>query len=402
MSVDILSWLEEENPVEVSYKSTDTLTSTGQGTCFEINREIFLHLMEKAIIAIPQKDITPLYVNFQVSVKSDYLEIVATNDEITIVVGTNQVDVKYTGVELFPARTLYSIAKESAANSTIYCEATTHGLVIVAGNFSSELQMFRSKDYPQPISTEGIDFHEIDRQSFIDAISKVRYALPGRDFGGLASLGVVSIKNGKFTASDNNRFQQVRVDNFRLNMQLRAAGLNTLLKTLTASDQDVIEVAELDNHLVFRLNNLTYYTKKSGNTYPNVEQLWLKPALNNNQVFLVDKDELITAIKQVKTAADTESNAISLTMENNKLDVRIKSGQKSASTTISCVYPGKERKIVVNFIHLAEMLKAYEAKECKFLLGADAKGRKAPILLKDDETMAVAVINQLVAYRADL
>lgn len=405
-AVDILSWLDEAEPANsvVTAKSAraDTLISTqASGTCFEINREVLLSLLEKAVGVVPTRDIIPVLTNFQVRAELGKLTIVASSDKMSIQVETTQVEVKVPGVDVFPAKTFLSVVKEAAAGSTIYVEVTVHGLVVVANTYTAEIAMTSGKGFPKLESLEAATFYDIDRLSFMAAIDAVKYALPNKDFLGQDTLRMISIKGGKFTACDGARFQQVRVTGFKLNMQLPSGFIKFLLKFLAVSDLEKVEVAELPKKLVFRLANVVFYMNKLEDPYPNVEQLWLRPALANDQELLVGRQELVTAIKQVKVA-DTSSYAVGLLLGADTIKVVTRDGDNSANTTIACKWAGKPRTVVVNYLHLAEMLRSYTQKECRFLLGEDSKTHKSPVLLKDDDTMALATIPQIAAYRAGL
>lgn len=403
--VDILSWLDSEETVpssanvKVSTHSDTLISEIVSGTCFEIKREVLLSLLEKAITVVPSKDMVPVLTNFQFRVSENSLTVVASSLENSIVVSTDQVKVNVTGIEVFPARTLLNVIKEAVPGVSIYVEVTTSGLVVVAGSFSVELKMMPGKDFPPFINVASVNFHEVNREAFISAIANTKYALPGKDYSGQASLKMISVKGGKFTACDGSRFQQMRIDDFKLHLKLASAGIPALLKILASSDLELLEIGELDTRQVFRLGNTLFFMNKLGDVYPNVEQLWLRPALTNDQELLVSRKDLITAIKQVRIVADTNSNAIGLSISANAMKVQAKNTNNSADATIVCEWKGAPRDIVVNYIHLAEMLKAYPKDNCKFLLGEDSKTRKAPILLKDDDTYAISTISQMNAYR---
>lgn len=405
--VDILSWLDSEESVKpvTPVRTADSNTLTAQvssGTSFEVNREVLLSLLEKAIGVVPTRDMVPVLTNFQFRVSENELKVVASSLEMAIVVATSQVNCKVPGVEVFPARTLLTIVKEANVGSTVFIEVTPVGAVIVAGGFSAEIRLTSGSDFPGMDKLDLVEFHEIERVPFVEAVSAVRYALPGKDFSGQDSLRMISIKGGKFTACDGSRFQQVRIDGFRLQMQLATDRLSNLLKVLSATDQETIGIGESKHKLIFRLSNVVFYMNKLEQPYPNVEQLWLRPALSNDQEFVVNRQELITAIKQVRVAADT-GNAIGLKIDETSVEVVTKdSNSNMAKASISCQWSGKPRVIVINYIHLAEMLKAYKKPECKFLLGEDTKTYKSPILLKDDDTQAIATVPQMLAYRAGL
>jgi DNA polymerase-3 subunit beta len=405
--VDILSWLDSEESVKpatpVKSAASNTLTAqVSSGTSFEINREVLLSLLEKAIGVVPTRDMVPVLTNFQFQVSENELRVVASSLEMAIVVSTSQVECKVAGVEVFPARTLLTIVKEADSGSTVFIEVTPVGAVIVAGGFSAEIRLNSGSDFPGMDKLHLVEFHEIERVPFVEAVSAVKYALPGKDFSGQDSLRMISIKGGKFTACDGSRFQQVRIDGFRLQMQLATDRLSNLLKVLTSTDQETIEIGECKHKLIFRLGNVVFYMNKLEDPYPNVEQLWLRPALSNDQEFVVNRQELITAIKQVRVAADT-GNAIGLKIDETSVEIITKDlNDNTAKTTIPCKWVGKPKVIVLNYMHLAEMLKAYKKPECRFLLGEDTRTYKAPLLLKDDDTQAIATVPQMMAYRVGL
>lgn len=404
--LDILSWLDSEESVKPtlgvrSSAHTNTLTAEAiNGTSFEIQREVLLALLEKVVLVVPTRDIIPVYNNFQFDVRENELIITGTSTSMSIVARTTQITTKVAGIEVFPARTLLNIVKEANAGSTIFIEVTQAGAVIVAGGFSAQIRLADGKGFPVLEDLTDVEFHDVDRNKFISAISLVRYALPNRDFSGIAGMKMINIKGGKFTACDGSRFQQSRIDGFRLNMQLPSDNIALMIKVLSSSDLEFVEIGEVDKKLVFRINNITIYMNKLEDAYPNVEQLWLRPALSNDKELIVNRQELITAIKQVKTLSNAD-NAIGIVLDSESMKIVVKD-QDSASVTIACKWVGKPRNIVVNYLHLAEMLKAFPSEECKFMLGDDTKNYKAPILLKDDESMAIATISQLVAYRAGL
>lgn len=406
--LDILGWLDSTEPVysTIPEKSSniDTLTSSDvAGMCCEIKREVLLSLLEKAMPVVPTRDIIPVLTNLEFRLSEEELIITASATDKSVRVLTSQVITKQPGKQLIPARMLYSIIREAAPESLVYLEATVHGLVVVAGAYTSEIALPKSSSgFPELEPLEGVRFHEVDRSAFINAISTVKYALPGKDFFGQDSLRMVSIKGGKFTAFDGARFQQVRIPGFELRMQLPTADIAVLLKVLSFFDAEMLDVGEISKKLIFRVGNVVFYLNKLETPYPNVEQLWLRPALTNDQEFIVDKQELITAIKQVRVTADSTSNAVGLIMDENSVKIVAKDSNNSSSTTIKCSWSGKPRTVVVNYMHLAEMLKSYAPKECKFLLGEDTRTYKSPILLKDDDTMAIATIGQMPAYRAGL
>src|SRR6187551_3386578 len=310
VDLDILGWLEKEESVtpaiEVRSAHTNSLTATEvSGTCFEVQREVLLSLLERAISVVPSRDMVPVLTNFQFHVSEDELKVIASSETVSMIVSTTQVNTKVAGVDVFPARTLLTIIKETNVGSTVFIEVTLSGAVIVSGSFSAEVAMASGRDFPKMSNLDDVAFHEVDRQKFLSAITAVKYALPGKDFSGQASMKVINIKGGKFTACDGSRFQQTRIDRFNLSMQLPSDSIAVILKVLGSTDIETLEIGEIKGipgKLIFRVGTTVLYINKLTNVYPNVEQLWLRPALSNDQELLIDRQELITAIKQVRFA----------------------------------------------------------------------------------------------------
>jgi DNA polymerase-3 subunit beta len=399
--IDVLNWLDATDTVKPAFQptvSTSTLTSSEvSGISFEITREVLLHLLNKVMPVVPTRDIIPVLTNFQFNLREDELEIVASNSYVSMVVSTAQVDVKSVGTDVFSARTFLNVIKETNAGETIFVEVTATGLTIVAGSFSTELRMTSGTDFPVMDDISDITFHAVNREAFAEAVSTVKYALPNRDYSGVSSLKMINIKGGKFTVCDGSRFQQVRIPEFRLNMKIPANSISILTKMLAGSDQEILEIGETQNRLVFKLQNTVLFINKMLDPYPNVEQLWLRPALANDQKLEVNRNELITALKQIKTSVDSTSNAIGIMLNSDSLTLVTRNAVSKSEVSIGCSWGGKPRNIVINLIHLAQMLQVYTQPECVFMLGQDSKTNKSPILLKDEETLAIATIPQMVA-----
>jgi len=401
LDTDILSWLEDAEPVKTTtFKDrTNTLTTPDAiGLSFEISREVLLHLMEKAITVVPTRDFIPVLTNFQFKLTANQLTVIGSSMEMSVVVSTDDVNVKVAGTQVFPAKLLLSIVKEADAGSTVFIEVTNTGAAIVAGSYSADIKLPQGKDYLTMDDISEVVFYPAVRNEFLQSLNAVKYALPGKDYSGQDSMRMINIKGGKFTACDGSRFQQVRINGFKLHMQLPTFSINTILKILSSTDQEIIEIGETANRLVFKFSNVIFYLDKMNDPYPNVEQLWLRPALTNDIEFIINRDLLITAIKQVRLTSDNDYNAITLELEETQVTISSRNINNSTKVVVECTWAGKPTTIVVNYLHLAEMLKAYPDNECRFLLAENTKTYKPPILLKNDTS--IATIAQLLNFRS--
>jgi hypothetical protein len=100
----------------------------------------------------------------------------------------------------------------------------------------------------------------------------------------------------------------------------------------------------------------------------------------------------------VRINADTETSAIGLRISDGHLTVvsRDKYGNAAEEELLAGWSQG-DRLIVVNHTFLSDMLTMYDAASCQFRLGTDTKSRKSPVMLSDEESGTVGIIQQLSA-----
>jgi DNA polymerase III sliding clamp (beta) subunit (PCNA family) len=212
------------------------------------------------------------------------------------------------------------------------------------------------------------------------------------------SLQMIDITNGKVTACDGVRLQQVFLgSDFPMNLQVpinAVDDLTTLLK-LTEESLHTIKIGETENHLVFEVQNDTYLLNKLVVAFAPVEALLLTPAMMNKDKFTVERADLLAAVKRVRITADEDISAVSLELNDDELSVSAQDALGNTShERVPIVYKGS-RQLILNHKYLAEMLMMYVGSTCSFYLGTDTKTKKSAILLKDDETSTFGVINQM-------
>lgn len=407
---DVLDYLAEEE------KATTTPTSnvkplsapvdTTEGIRFEIDRGVLKVLLEKAVEVVPTKDILPVLKNFQIRVRGDKLSVVATNLNMAVVTSTAMsVETHNVGVEVFPARKLLEIVRESDAGSRVFISVNGRTAIIVAGSASWEISLGRGADFPKMPKVAAESLQKVDRAEFLRCLSTVKYAVGGE---GRESLMMVNIKKGRFTACDGSRLQQARMPDFG-NMQIPGFALDKLIKMLKGSDLQEMKVGETDNHLIFRVGADTLLVKKIAATFPPLEDLWLRPALSNDQKLVVEKTVLLDAIRQVKVNVDLEYSAISIKITPGKPgfkgELTIEASDRdgnSAKKTIPAQWEGRSRELVLHFRYLKEALSSYEPEDCLFKLGDDQKTKKSPVLLKDEDRNSLGIIQQMTGVPVGL
>jgi DNA polymerase III sliding clamp (beta) subunit (PCNA family) len=171
--------------------------------------------------------------------------------------------------------------------------------------------------------------------------------------------------------------------------------VSLLAELVKDNEFDTVKMSSTESHNVFEVGNVKLFAKKLTSEFPNVEQLMLRPALENKQELVVDRAELVKAIDRVRINCDVETDAMGLSLSAKSMTVasRDKNGNSSVEI-IPSSWMGKDRTLVVNHRYLTALLRGISSDECRFMLGEDTKSRKSVLLLKDEERGFNGVIPQ--------
>lgn len=362
---------------------------------FNIKRFVLQILLEKAITVVPTRDVMPALKCFQFVVDPQRLRVVASDCELSLICSTPMISVTWPGTAVFPARKLLEIVKSSEDGDVKITVLGTTATIEI-GRASWTLKLPGGDDYPPLPAISEAEFTAVDKDSFRDAITAVRYAAsrdPSR-----ANLNIIDIHDGKLTASDGSRIQQIQVSDFPVSLRIPISAVDDLLRLLKMCDLDTIHVGQSEDHLIFRFGSDVFIVSKFRAQFPDMEEQMLRPALGNKHELDVDRHELVAAIKRVRINADTDTSAIALTLQNNQLTISTKDKfGNTAGESIDAVWSGGPRALVVNHRFLTDMIRTYGDITCTFKLGDDTVTRKSPLMLKNNETGSVGVCQQMMS-----
>jgi DNA polymerase III subunit beta len=363
---------------------------------FSTKKFTLLSLLDKAAQVLPSKDTNPVLKNFQVEV-TDHIRIVATDLELSVVASTRMANIGRPGTAVFPGRRLLELTKE-APDVEIVFNVSEGKAEIMAGRASWELRLMNGDKYPPLPVPDDLEYYTLDRGVFLDALNHVRYAAATEALR--PSLMVIDITKKVMRASDGVRFQQVLIpwwpDGF--DMQIPIAAVDDLVKLLRGAELGNIEVAQTDDHIVFRLGSDVFIVSKiETEAYPDMESTLLKPAYGNQFEMTVGREDFISAIKRVRVTADPESNSVVLALSKDKLHVQ--SRDKYGNTGVEELdvsYGSPEISTAFNHSHLLDLLMMTNAPTCTFKFGpSKKKTRPDPILLSDEGAGLTGILNQV-------
>jgi DNA polymerase-3 subunit beta len=350
-------------------------------------------LLDKAASVVPTKDLLPVLKNFLIVAEPGHVRVIATDLELSVIATSEMVTVQEAGTAVFPAKRLLDIVKE-AEDGDLEISVEKGEALIEVGKTHWKLKLMDGSDYPELPDASEVEWYEVDRAKLIGAIRSVRYAAATETVR--PSLMMIDVEDGNMRASDGVRFQQVPVGDKTPDMQIPINAVDDLLKTLNTTEAQKIAIGEDEDCLIFKIGGDVFIAQKLNAKFPDVNEMLLKPALANDKELNVDRQDLVSAIKRVRITADPETSGIVLELKPDAMIVRSK--DKYGSTCeeeITAKWSDGERNIAFNHQHLLDMLTMADVKSCQFFLGQDTKTRPSPLLLKDESSGMVGVLNQV-------
>lgn len=378
----------------VSEVESEALIGT-QGPALQTKKFALQALLDKAASVVPTKDLMPVLKNFLIEATPGRIRVVATDLVLSVAAVSEMVTVTREGTCVLPAKRLLEIVKE-AGDGDLLLDVADGTATITVGRTVWRIKIMSGDDYPDLPTVEDVTFYALDRSKFSNAITSVRYAAATETHR--ASLMMLDLSSGRLRASDGVRFQQCKLpvpEGFP-DIQIPINAVDDLVKILRGTEATEIEVGEDDDSLIFKIGGDVFIAQKLNATFPDMDEALIKPALANQDSLIVDRQDLISAIKRVRITADPETSAVILRLSTDKILVTAKDKYGSeASEEVDAKWSLKDRQVAFNHAHLLDMLSMAEMKACEFKLGVDTKTRPAPILLEDPETGSLGILNQI-------
>jgi DNA polymerase III sliding clamp (beta) subunit (PCNA family) len=392
----------------------DEKTGPGYGPLeFTARRFQLIALADWALAAIPSGS-TALAVNgcFRVSVAPDRLSLAGAGQRVSVFADTAAVSAATVGEVHLPARKLRAMLGEAEEGDVTVTVKGGHATVSASGAVWS-LRLPPTAGYIGLPDLSQAQFSPVSRDGLLSALTAVRHAV-GREANRPTYTQVrIAESDGEMYAcavEGGGQFSRAPVPGFPMPLLIPGAVLDDLVKLLAKSPADgVVEVADADPYVVFRVPPVTMAALKTSDAFPDVEAMHLRPLRGHDQVLTVDKADLTRALRQVRITADPTTSAVALIADSSgpkaRLTVESRDADGNSAEKVIPVaeWAGGHRLVVVNGGFLEAMLAVHPSPVCSFRLGPDQGKARSPLLLEDPAAKIMDICQQmslkLVGYK---
>lgn len=319
--------------------------------------------------AISQRGQLPILSNFLLTARSGKLIISATDLEIGIST-TIPVSIEEEGQTTIPAK-IFSDLFSNLKSQKISLNLEGQTLKLIGEKVKASFQTMSHEEFPALFEQKGEELVSIKRANILEYVSRVvfasaidstRPALSGVLMEGQKSEAIM-------VATDGYRLS-LQKNVFRANAELKAPIviparlIRELMLIKENSDEVKIFVLQKNNQIIFSQGETILVGRLIDSSYPEYEKIIPNDFATKT---LVNKDELLSAIKICTVFARETANIVKFSVQKEKLIVSANSPSVGEdSVEVEAKTTGEENEIAFNAKYLLDFLSNIDKEDLVF------------------------------------
>ncbi len=333
---------------------------------FTISSSALLSVLSTTGKVISNKNTFPILDYFLLELKSGELKVTTSDLETTLISTIEVENVESEGVVAAPGKLMLDSLKEFAEMPLdIEVDDATWEMTLSWKSGSLSIPGANPSSYParQTLADEQREML-FEPSVLMSGIAKTLFATADDDLRPVMNGVYFNITPGNitFVATDAHKLVKYSVDT---DQDATAAFIlpkkpANVLKGMLARVDDEVKVTFDSQNVIFEFGNNTMVCRLIEGSYPNYNAVI--PTQNPNKV-LVDRVELLNAIKRVAVCSNPTTNLIRMDIEANKISLKAQDidFSVSANETLSCSYDSAAITIGFKSTFLVEILNNTES-----------------------------------------
>ena len=332
---------------------------------FVISSSALLSFLSTASKVISSKNTLPILDYFLFEVKDGSLKVTASDLETTITSTIIPESVESEGVIAAPVKLLIDSLKEfSEQPLTFEADEEKWEIKISWKTGSIALPGTAGRSFPaaHPLPDDAQEL-TIDVDVLLGGINRTIFATADDELRPVMNGIFIDLTPSQyiFVATDAHKLVKYTVDTEggpKASFILPKTPAN-LLRTILLKEDDAVKVAFDSKNVKFTLKNSTLMCRLIEGNYPNYNGVI--PANNPNRL-IVDRVELLNAIKRVAVCSNQATNLIKFDIGDNRINLTAQDldFSYSANESLSCSYEGTPVTIGFKSTFLVEILSNLE------------------------------------------
>ncbi len=344
---------------------------------FKVNKKEFSDAINIVSKAVSINSPLPVLHNIKLSVKEEYIQLTASDGDIsieTIINDSNVLTIITTGDILLDGKYLADMIRKIDSDS-IDIELMEANLCMVKGNaVNFEISGINAQDYPAINFDEPEDSFVLDVNTFKEIIFQTSFAASDKETKPILT-GVNFCCEGKklnCVASDSYRLAQKEVyidTEHNFNVTIPAKNLIDISRILNVEDN--IKIALDDKKALFIFDNVLVQTRLIDGLFPEVSRLIPTSHLYE---LVIDAREILNALDRASFIKSEGIYIVRLQISKENIVITSKSDDIISQEVISVVsYNGDRFDVSFKGNYLYDAIRSLNALEAKICFSGDKK-----------------------------
>ncbi|MDR0295915.1 MAG: DNA polymerase III subunit beta [Prevotellaceae bacterium] len=347
---------------------------------------------------ISSKNTMQILDNFLFRIEGNILTITASDLETTMETSLHLDTVEKEGAVAITARLLTDFLKEFPEQPLSFTVDSNHAVEITWDNGKFNIPGAPADDYPTkpalPVVATQVSFptevllEGLNRTLFATADDELRPVMNGIYFD-LQETGATLVASDSHKLMYYKRTDIVRDDAASFILPKKPAAL---LKSSLAKINDTVTLAFDDKNAVFTFPGYSLTCRLVEGNYPAYRSVI--PSNNENKV-LIDRVEILSAVRRVSVGANQASNLIKLKVADNRIVVSAQDLDFSVmiDQEVNCRFDGHEIEIGFKSTFLSEILANLSSTNVSLELSDPSRaGLILPVESEDEHEETLALL----------
>jgi len=323
--------------------------------------------VDRVLNVVPQKTTMPVLGHLLFEAKGSEVKVTATDLDLTICTTIDAV-VSKEGTVTLPARRFSEIVRQLDPNSDVELDVHRSNALITAGRANFRILGMGADEFPKvPAMTfkKGVTIpcdtlrKSIQRTVYCVSKDETRRALTG-------VLWELTKDTMAMVGTDGHRLARISVPS-EIGVEkstqciVPTKALNQVLRLLGDAVEDAVSVKLAEDHVIFRFETTTLFTRLIEGPFPKYEDVI--PKANDKKVVL-KRDAFLDALRRVSLLSDTLTHQVRIAVKPDTMVLSARTQDiGEAQEEIEVQYGGDEIVMGFNAQYLGELLRNMSSDE---------------------------------------
>lgn len=249
---------------------------------FTINRNLFLDNLNNVMRAISAHTTIPILAGIKLDLSDESLVLTGSNTDISIQIAipvNEDLTVDSTGSIVLPARFFSEIVKKLPGKDFSFEVSTSFQTKIKSENSDFTINGLDANNYPRLPEIGSASTFEISGKTFREIINETTFAVASQESRPiLTGVRFAFAADGiKAVATDSHRLSQRKIalekgPKTKADLIIPGKNLAELAHIIGETDPQ-ITVNSGENQVLFKIGNISFYSRLLEGTYPNTDRL---------------------------------------------------------------------------------------------------------------------------------